>query len=290
MPKVSVVIPTKNRSELLLRAIESVVNQSYKELEVVVVDDGSTDDTESCVAALGHNNLKYIKLNSSVGGAKARNKGIASCKGSYIAFLDDDDEWLPHKVELQMKFVNTYGFIGTRINIVRNGKDFSKNRQINISATPKYTMIDLNDMLISNCGISPSSVLMEKETLLRINGFDESLNANQGRDLFIRFMKEAKHGVRIDEVCVNQYQNHNYGRISEGKGKRLESIRKVHEKYVGLMPNWLRNYDQARILLLEAKVSDSLRTKLKLEVKAFTKLQLQGFRKFIKLYLTHFFR
>ena len=291
MSRVSVIIPTKNRSELLMRAIRSVAEQSYTDIEIVVIDDGSTDDTAQRVKALGHEHLNYIKLESSVGGAKARNVGINACVGDYVAFLDDDDEWLPHKIELQMKFANDYKFIGTKINTIRDGNTGTPKRQPSkYNGLPSHTNIDLNDILISNCGISPSSVLMEKPTLLKIKGFDESLNANQGRDLFIRFMKEARSGVRLNEVCVNQYQNHNYGRISEGRGKRLDSIKKVHERYVGLMPNWLRQFDQARILLLEAKVSEDKSTKRKLEVQALTKLRLKGFTKFVKLYLSHFLK
>ena len=100
MKKVSAVITTHNRCELLLKAIESVKNQTYKNIEIIVVDDASSDSTlDKCRILDG---IKYIRINTSKGGNYARNVGIKNSSGHYIAFLDDDDEWYPTKIEKQL--------------------------------------------------------------------------------------------------------------------------------------------------------------------------------------------
>lgn len=94
MEKVSVIIPTYNRAHLLPRAIQSVINQTYPHWELIVVDDGSTDNTSSLMATISDQRIKYIKLEKNGGNAVARNVGVRMAKGEYITFLDSDDEYL----------------------------------------------------------------------------------------------------------------------------------------------------------------------------------------------------
>ena len=101
-PFVSAVIPTRNRSELVERAVRSALAQTHSAMEVVVVIDGPDSQTEAVLAAIEDPRLYVIKLGQSVGGAEARNAGVHAAKGEWIAFLDDDDEWLPEKIEKQL--------------------------------------------------------------------------------------------------------------------------------------------------------------------------------------------
>jgi glycosyltransferase involved in cell wall biosynthesis len=103
MPAVSVVIPTRNRHEALTRAIRSVLDQSFSDLEVVIVRDGPDADTVSTVAAFDDPRLRLVTLDVSLGGSEARNVGIRAACGTWIALLDDDDEWLPEKLALQVE-------------------------------------------------------------------------------------------------------------------------------------------------------------------------------------------
>ena len=96
MPKVSVVIPTFNRADTIGDSIKSVLEQTFKDFEVIVVDDGSTDGTESVVAAFGDSRIKYI-MQDNAGACAARNNGIRHANGEYIAFQDSDDYWMPRK-------------------------------------------------------------------------------------------------------------------------------------------------------------------------------------------------
>src|ERR1017187_7936626 len=97
-PTVSVVIPTYNRARILPRAVKSVVSQTLEDWELLVVDDGSADDTEQVVAAFGDSRIHYIRHERNRGQSAAQNTGIRASRGTYVAFLDSDDEWLPEKL------------------------------------------------------------------------------------------------------------------------------------------------------------------------------------------------
>ena len=107
MPTVSIIIPTYNREQLLGRAIKSVLAQTYQDFELIIVDDGSTDNTERLVKSFNSEKTRYIRHRKNKGPAAARNTGIRSAKGDYIAFQDSDDEWMPEKLEKQMRAFTT---------------------------------------------------------------------------------------------------------------------------------------------------------------------------------------
>ena len=111
MPKISVVIPTHNRASFLKKAIESVLRQSYTNLEVIIVDDNSTDNTKEVVNSYKDKRIKYIVHDKNKGGAVARNTGIIASTGDIVAFLDDDDEWLPEKIKKQMELFESKPFV-----------------------------------------------------------------------------------------------------------------------------------------------------------------------------------
>lgn len=102
-PKISVIIPTYNREKLIERSIKSVLNQTYKNIEVIVVDDCSNDNTKSIVNSIKDDRLIYIKLSKNKGACYARNKGIEAASGKYIAFNDSDDVFYKNKLEKQLK-------------------------------------------------------------------------------------------------------------------------------------------------------------------------------------------
>lgn len=101
-PFVSIVIPTYNRARFLGRLVRSVLNQTYKNFEVIVADDASTDDTAEIIKTFKDDRIRYIRHESNAGAAAARNTGIKASRGEYVAFQDSDDEWLPEKLEKQM--------------------------------------------------------------------------------------------------------------------------------------------------------------------------------------------
>lgn len=121
---VSIIMPSYNTGRFIAESIESVVAQTYTNWELIVVDDCSTDDTDSVVARFNDNRIRYFKNEKNSGAAVSRNKALREAKGEWIAFLDSDDLWMPQKLEKQLAFMqdNGYKFSGTgRIQIDENG-------------------------------------------------------------------------------------------------------------------------------------------------------------------------
>jgi glycosyltransferase involved in cell wall biosynthesis len=107
-PTVSIVLPTYNRAKFIGQAVTSALGQTYDDIEVLVVDDGSVDDTSDIIGTFSDPRLKYIKLASNAGRSSARNKALQMARGNYIAFLDSDDYYLPQKIEMQVQFLNEH--------------------------------------------------------------------------------------------------------------------------------------------------------------------------------------
>ena len=107
---ISVIIPTHNREKTIKKSIDSVLCQTYNNIEIIVVDDKSTDNTEEVINSIKDNRIKYIKLDENKGACFARNKGIELAQGKYIAFQDSDDEWLPQKLEIQLRYLEEKKF------------------------------------------------------------------------------------------------------------------------------------------------------------------------------------
>ena len=124
-PLVTVVIPTKNRARLLPRAIKSVLAQSYSNFELVIVDDGSSDNTPQTVQSFTDSRIHYIRHEVASGAAAARNAGVAASSGEYVAFLDDDDQLTPNKLSVQVeafqKSVSTVGIVISDVDVFRDG-------------------------------------------------------------------------------------------------------------------------------------------------------------------------
>ena len=120
--KISVIIPTYNRGNIIINSIKSALNQTFKNLEIIVVDDGSTDNTKEKLAQIKDERLKYIKLEKNTGGSNARNIGIKNATGQFISFQDSDDILYPEKLEKQMKnLINKNShFDFCKINVILN--------------------------------------------------------------------------------------------------------------------------------------------------------------------------
>jgi len=187
-PKVSIVIPTYNRAQLLSRAIRSVLDQTYQNFELIVVDDGSKDDIEKIIDTFNDDRIKYFRHSVNLGGSTARNTGIKNSCGEYIAFLDSDDEWLDKKLELQVHAMQSRpsdiwggvycGFIYTdRDRVVESVKQGNLKKDI----------LDLN----LDVGAS-STLLFSKSALDDIGLFDESFKRHQDWELLVRFFRKYK--------------------------------------------------------------------------------------------------
>ena len=135
-PSVSVILPTYNRAACLNRSIDSVLNQSFAEFELIVVDDGSTDETESLVASYGDSRVVYVRLQQNRGLSAARNAGLERARGRFLAFQDSDDEWYSNKLEVGLKaFANNPQASVVYSDMIRRSKDgrekYMKSPEIN---------------------------------------------------------------------------------------------------------------------------------------------------------------
>ena len=184
MPKVSVIIPTHNRPVYLRSAITSVLNQTYKDFEIIVVDDASEDDTEQVVAAFGEPRIRYFRHETGKGDGGARNTGIAHARGDYIGFLDDDDQWLPEKLALQIAVLENSQ---ARVGGVYTGHfdiSGSDGRITNVSYPIRRG--DLSQYALIESCIITSCVLLRKECFEKVGLFDESIPYCNDRDMWIR--------------------------------------------------------------------------------------------------------
>lgn len=227
---VSVIIPTHNRVKLLFRAIESVINQTYNDIEIIVVSDGSTDDTDVFMQRyLDNSRVKYISYSPARGGNYARNKGIEAAEGEYIAFLDDDDEWIPTKIEKQVALMeenHEVGLVYTGINCIY------VNERISYIFKPIYRGDLSKEILFQNCIGSTSSVML-RQSLCRACRFDENLQARQDFDLWIKVLQGCKADV-ITEPMVNYYNYRNQNQISASTAKYVKAIDYINNKYSDL--------------------------------------------------------
>jgi glycosyltransferase involved in cell wall biosynthesis len=232
MPAVSIVIPTRNRIDLLDRAINSVINQTYTDWEIIVVDDASTDQTESTMSAKQSEQIRYTRLQNRSGGAVARNIGIGNSNGDLIAFLDDDDEWLPEKLQKQIDCIRQDKQIGicyTGRKTVRKGNlifGFGKNYSFKYPPGEDQFKAIMSDNFI---GIT-SSVMIPRKILKEINGFDELLPCFQDYDLYIRIMKHWK-AVGINEPLVRYHLDGNIKHVSFTREEIEFASRYILKKY-----------------------------------------------------------
>lgn len=195
---VSVIIPTFNRAEVVSRAVNSVLNQTFKDFECIVVDDGSTDETGSVLCGFA-DKIKVVKTENR-GVSAARNTGAKLAKGKYIAFLDSDDEWRPQKLQKQLDFMQKNGFRITQTDEtwVRNGKFVNKSaKYIRPSGDIFYNCLEV-------CAVTPSSVMMEKTLFFEYGGFDETIPVCEDYDLWLKMSLKEKFGL-IDEPLIIKY-------------------------------------------------------------------------------------
>jgi GT2 family glycosyltransferase len=180
MPFVSVVIPTFNRSTVLSRAIESVIQQYYRDFELLIVNDGSTDDTPQLLSRYE----KYLKVvhQKNSGVSAARNAGVRASSGELIAFLDSDDEWLHEKLEKQVQHFRSVGYL------ISHTDEIWLNKGNPVRQRTKHAKQGglFFKRALERCLISPSSVIITRTLFDKIGLFDESLPAAEDYDLWLR--------------------------------------------------------------------------------------------------------
>ena len=190
MPKVSVIVSTYNRGRFVCEAVESVLNQTFRDFEVIVVDDGSTDNTPDLLKKYA-SSIHYIYQRNK-GRSAARNSGIRLCRGEYIAFLDDDDIWLPGKLERQVAFLDLHpeaALAHTFTELMDEyGRPLEKETKKHLRSYHKAIRIGYTYEGMSRlCVMYTSSVMLRKSCLGRVGLFDPGIEAFEDWDIYLRF-------------------------------------------------------------------------------------------------------
>ena len=236
-PLISIVIPTYNRAHLILEALETCVLQSYRPLEIIVVDDGSTDRTVGSVQDWSKGSshkevtLKIVKQENK-GGNAARNNGIKNATGEFIAFLDSDDLWNTTKLKKQYALISqsdTIGgvYCGLRQVEVESGKVISDDKR-------DYTEgFILSQLLVKDVTAPTSAYLIRKKVFDELGGFDETLQARQDWDMWIRLAD--KYEIRAVTQNLMDLRHHKGPRTASNPQKEINAYIKIRQKYQHLL-------------------------------------------------------
>jgi len=225
---VSIIMPAYNSSRWISDSIQSVLDQYYEQWELLIVDDGSTDNTKNIVKDfLNDKRIKYYYQENS-GPAVARNYGISKASGKYLAFLDSDDLWKPNKLEMQFNHLNKNSdccLIHTNYSIFEYNTQTSKPFQ----QTPWFSNWDENERLLMFDTIGTLTVLTETQLIKNLGGFKNDFYGTEDWDLWIRVSKEGKISKLNDDTAY--YRIHPDG-ISQSFDNHLVELNKVYNQHV----------------------------------------------------------
>ena len=243
MSLVSVVIPTYKRNDFLIKAIDSVLSQTYKEIEIVIVDDnGDNNSFREKNLSLSekykkYGNMRFIFPKSNNGGAEARNIGIREATGEYIAFLDDDDLFLPTKIEDMMQYVKNNDDKMTTMyySWVKSTRG--------IEYKNDYNGMALFELFRDDCLAATTQWLISREALMSVDGFDNT-PSKQDSILTCKLLEKG-YKVKCVPKILSIYNEHDEGRISN-RGKTIEGERILFEQYLNVKENFTKK--QQKIL------------------------------------------
>ena len=230
-PLISVIIPTYKRPEIVERAVKSVLNQTYDNIELIVVNDhpgtdlSHIDKMDSQVELINHEENK--------GACKARNTGIEAAEGEYIGLLDDDDEYLEDKIQKQVnqfqQLPEEYGMVYSGVEEVENGEIVNKKIRAGRKFLSRKREGWVYQELLRGNMIPAPTVLVKKECFDKVGMFDPEFESSQDLDMWLRISREYKIG-KLDEALA-RYHLDGEDRISENSDKKIQGKQKILEKY-----------------------------------------------------------
>jgi glycosyltransferase involved in cell wall biosynthesis len=266
-PLISAYIPTHNRAESLERAINSVLEQTWKHIEVVVVDDASDDETPKLLTRMSKEYpITIIRNNSAKGAAASRNTAIEHAKGEFVAGLDDDDFWRPKRIELLMEnFEEGYSAVCSNDRMVFGEKEI---------VWKKKPVITLQDLLFYNQ--VGNQVLTKKKYIQAVGGYDENLPSAQDYDLWIRLahdygpVKNAPHTLQVvnmagsrESITTSGHQIDGYLACYEKHKHRMNPRQKTYQQYrikmaAGEPVSWFEMFRSVPSYLLVKEITRKL--------------------------------
>ena len=230
-PLVSVVIPAYNVEAYIVQAIQSALNQTLRELEVIVIDDGSTDSTRERIASIQDPRLKLL-VQKNAGLSAARNAGIRLSRGRYIGFLDADDIWYPEKAETHLQVMEQDSSIGITYSFMAYIDELGKpTGQFRIARTKEPTVLDL---VLQN-DIIPSATIVRKEALVQAGLFDEGLRSVQDLEMWVRILHKTGYSARLVPRVLTGYCERGDS-LSMGGELYLRSAQIVMDRFEATIP------------------------------------------------------
>ena len=234
---ISVVIPNYNRENLIVEALESVKAQDYRPIELIVVDDGSTDNSVTVVKDWIKNNESknfygLLIEQENKGGNVARNTGISYASAEYIAFLDSDDLWKPGKLSKQLDVLINEVSAGA----VYCGLEHVEAQTAKLISTSNRTYAQgniLSQILISDITAPTSCYMVKSKVFKKVGSFDEELQARQDWDMWIRIA--SKYNIFAIEENLVSYRHHTGERTASNPQKEINAYARIREKYKSLL-------------------------------------------------------
>lgn len=285
---VSAIITTHNRRELFIKALNSVINQTYKNIEILVVDDGSEDGTKEYMQSNELSNVKYLYIpkEKSKGGNYARNIGIKESKGDYIAFLDDDDEWHKEKIKKQVNYLEQ----NYKIGMVACAREYEYNFK-NKKKQKNKDIIEgnLKEKIFTMMPYTTSSIMIKRNILFETGLFDENLKCWQDYELLIRICQKTDIGVIKDYLLLYRVITSDKERITNNFDIFEESVEIIENKHKDLIMNLPKDIKKKHYALI---AKDGARRAERINEKKVVKKYLQiafknepNFKNLIKLIL-----
>jgi glycosyltransferase involved in cell wall biosynthesis len=257
-PTVSVIIPTYNRAHLVGRAIQSVLDQTYHDFELIVVDDASTDATEEAVRNFNDPRIRYIRHEHNRGGSAARNTGIGAAHGEYIAFLDSDDEWFPTKLERQIRVAlgsgESVGLVYTGIRYV------AADKRLNRDEMPHHNGMLFRQLLRRNVVGTTSCALVSHSCLEEVGLFDENMPARQDLDLWLRISKKCRIDFVPEILTVHHIHDARITADVQARIRAYELLMKKHAADFHSDPTAAR-HQVYRLALLYLESGDAVKSR-----------------------------
>jgi glycosyltransferase involved in cell wall biosynthesis len=249
MQNISVIIPVYNRELLLSEAIESALSQTYKNFEIIIIDDGSTDGSRDIIQSYHQRYPAIIKTAriSNSGPAAARNYGASLAAGDLLSFLDSDDIWSPNKLELQAKtmerspqFVLIYAFYK---HFFENGQRENNNELVRTKEAPQGNILS---KLLMSCFISTITVLLKKNIFLEMGGFNELIHIGEDYDLWLRIAN--KHQIGCVPEVLAWYRQHADNIMKSDFINDIPSDTKIVEGFIENNPEVLKKINYSLLL------------------------------------------
>ncbi len=250
IPIVSVVIPTYNRRTKLKRAVDSVLNQTFKDIEVIIVDNASVDGTQELINGTKDQRIRYIRHDTNKGGPAARNTGIKNAKAPLIALLDDDDEWLPEKLAKQVdKFKQAPSNTGL---IYASAEIYDESKQKIICVNPTGLRGQVYKRVLLGTIFGSATVLIKRECFEKVGVFDEDLSSCQDWDMWLRIAQFFDFDC-VDEVLarVNMHGEQistDYAKLIPGRTRMVQKHAEEFKKYPDIYVTHLKRIGKLHCL------------------------------------------